>query len=389
MGPDFDVESSIFGRRSNPKVTKGKSKMQAAAAAHAGSAPPSSASSARGTTPLSYVSMAIDPPRSSPTPASQSRPQDAFIERFRSHISSVSINPTEPSTAAFFACLAEEVLRFTLTVLKSPTLKDCPLPPGMCGTSSFEFALTQVIALAGPPPPEPPPTPTPTTTKAACPCPLEVKTTVTPQKSKKARLLNPALPPTYTASAKHAPAKAVAAPCKGNKPKVTGVTVPPLVRPPPVVPTTTSSSSWRHQRRKGKHTTHGPSHHGIKLIPPAGSSIRASAITPDILREVNSHLKSDVKSDVVLESTSDISGGIFIAASKVPTPADVACALKHVRRLVPITGAVPIKADPATSTSSKVINAPHISCAPHLALALVLRGWTFQIPLLAAMLATS
>jgi hypothetical protein len=52
-------------------------------------------------------------------------------------------------------------------------------------------------------------------------------------------------------------------------------------------------------------------------------------------------------------------------ASIVPTPAEVACALKHIRRLVPTSGIVPIKADPATSTSFlKVIDVPHIPALP-------------------------
>jgi hypothetical protein len=40
-------------------------------------------------------------------------------------------------------------------------------------------------------------------------------------------------------------------------------------------------------------------------------------------------------------------------------PSDVACALKHVRRLLPVSSLIPIKADPATSTSYlKVVNVP-------------------------------
>jgi hypothetical protein len=64
-------------------------------------------------------------------------------------------------------------------------------------------------------------------------------------------------------------------------------------------------------------------------------------------------------SDIILESAFDTGTGIFIAASAVPSPSDVACVLKHVRRLLPVSGLVPIKADPATSTSYlKVVDVP-------------------------------
>jgi hypothetical protein len=165
-----------------------------------------------------------------------------------------------------------------------------------------------------------------------------------------------------TASRKRAPASAVAAPPRRDKFKATDTAPKPAAPPANFLP---SSSSRCRRRRKGKHTAHGPSRRGIKLTPPAGSSIRAASFTPEILREINSHLKNDVGSDVVLESSFDLGTGIFLAASTVPSPSDVACALKHVRRLLPMSGLIPIKADPASSTSYlKVVDVPLVAAAP-------------------------
>ncbi|EKM73287.1 hypothetical protein AGABI1DRAFT_135139, partial [Agaricus bisporus var. burnettii JB137-S8] len=76
---------------------------------------------------------------------------------------------------------------------------------------------------------------------------------------------------------------------------------------------------------------------------------------------INTHLKNDVSSDVILEHAEDSGSGIFVAASRVPTPSETACVLKHIRRLVTVTGIVPIKSTPVTSTSFlKVIDVPMI-----------------------------
>jgi hypothetical protein len=308
--------------------------------------------STRNTTPLSYASAPFSPAtssgsRSTPTPSARSNPNNRFISSMHSHV--VAFPHHSPPPPLFFR-FAEEVLGFVWHVLRNPHLKDNPLPPGMCGTSSFEVALAQIIAQCGPPPPE--------TASTATPHPLSSghETAVPPQPSKKAKAFHPAPPVMSTASRKCAPASAVAAPPRRDKSKATDAAPKPAAPPANLLP---SSSSRRRRRRKGKHTAHGPSRHGIKLTPPARSSIRAASFTPEILREINSHLKSDVSYDVVLESSFDLGTGIFLAASTVPSPSDVACALKHVRRLLPVSGLIPIKADPASSTSYlKVVDVP-------------------------------
>jgi hypothetical protein len=84
-----------------------------------------------------------------------------------------------------------------------------------------------------------------------------------------------------------------------------------------------------------------------------------------MLWDINNHLKDDVSSDIILEHFMDVKAGIFIAASRVPTSSETACVLKHVRRLVTISGVVLIQAVPVTSTSFlKVIDVPHIPAEP-------------------------
>jgi hypothetical protein len=135
---DFDVGSSIFGEHSGSKAKRAKGNMARALRVPATPTSSTPAPSTSGTTPLSDVLMAS--PASSlgsrvqatPTPLHRPSPQDLFIGPFRHHIQSLdsSLDYNKPSCAAFFACLAEEVLAFTLVTLKNPALKDCTLPPG-------------------------------------------------------------------------------------------------------------------------------------------------------------------------------------------------------------------------------------------------------------------
>jgi hypothetical protein len=255
------------------------------------------------------------------------------------------------------------VLDFIHLVLSTPALKDHTIH-GPGSITSFEVTLTQIIAFTGPPPPEvaaaaPPPPPAQSATH---PHPADVETAVTPQKAKRVKFqLAPPINP--AASKKHAPAPAVAAPqCHDTNKTVDAAPKPAAPMAPPPL---SSSSSCRRRRCKGKHTTHGPLRRGIQLMPPAGSSIRANAIIPELIREVNSHLGKDVDSDIILESAFDSGTSMLIAASTVPSPSDIACVLKHVRCLISVPGLVPIKAEPATSTSYlKVVDVPFIAATP-------------------------
>jgi hypothetical protein len=340
---------------------KGKGKTGGALGNYARAMATEQPPSLRDMTPLLYAAAPFSPGASlalsTPTPLSRSSPQDRFIQAMHGHVVAF---PQYLPPPPLFARFAEEVLGFVWQVLRNPHLKDQPLPHGMCGTSSFEVALTQIIAQSGPPPPEAAPLAPPPVPSTTQPCPADMDSAVTPQKPKRVKSLHPAPPLTSAASKKHAPAPAVAAPQHCSNTKASDTALKPAA---PTADPSSSSSKRRCWRRKGKHTAHSPLRHGIQLTPPAGSSIHANSITPELIQEINTHLRKDVDSDIILESAFDTGTGIFIAASAVPSPSDVACVLKHMRHLLPVSGLVPIKADPTTSYL-KVVDVLLVSAEP-------------------------
>jgi hypothetical protein len=368
MAMDHLVAEEILGKRPGSKAMKGKGNM-ARAQQGLSATPTSSLSLARGTTPLSYALMAVDPSLpavSSPVPSSPSPKTHRLLvhdKRFIVAFKTKTELLPQHGPVPIFTALSERVLNFIHLVLITPALKDHAIH-GPGGITPFEVALAQIIAFTGLPPAEtaaiaPLPPPAPST---MCPHPADVKTAVTPQKAKRVKfqlapLINPA------ALKKHAPAPTVAAPqCRDTNKTVDATPKPATPKAPPPLSSLSSRRCWRH---KGKHTTHGPSRRGIQLTPPAGSSIHANTITPELIWEVNSHLRKDVDSGIILESAFNSGTGIFIATSAVPSPSDVACVLKHVRRLIPVPGLVPIKAKPATSMSYlKVVDVPLVAAAP-------------------------
>ncbi|KAF7779113.1 hypothetical protein Agabi119p4_3458 [Agaricus bisporus var. burnettii] len=118
------------------------------------------------------------------------------------------------------------------------------------------------------------------------------------------------------------------------------------------------------KRRQGKHTAHGASRRGIILTPPAGSSVTAESFSPGVLNGLNQVLRSDVKSNITLTHATVDGNGIFLAASRVPTAAEIQFVLKHVRRTFP-NKTTPIVHSPATSTSYlKIVDIPHVPASP-------------------------
>jgi hypothetical protein len=206
--------------------------------------------------------------------------------------------------------------------------------------------------MSGPPLPTPatPTTIPPPVEKATRPLAPKHKATVPPPPSKKPRPAAPA-PLPRSAAPKRGPAKAVAAPRRGKS----------AIQPAP----TPAVLKKRNKHRKGRkrHTNHGLLRCGVQLTPPAGSNIHAINITPDMLRDINKHLKDDIASDIGLEYSMDVKVGIFISATRVPS--ETTCVLKHVRRLVTILGILPIQSAAITSTTYlKVIDVPHIPAKP-------------------------
>ncbi|KAF7762583.1 hypothetical protein Agabi119p4_9176 [Agaricus bisporus var. burnettii] len=130
--------------------------------------------------------------------------------------------------------------------------------------------------------------------------------------------------------------------------------------PSNAAPVSFRAPSAPRKRRQGKHTSHGASRRAIILTPPADSPVTAASFTPEVINNLNRLLKNDVKSDVILTHASVEGNGICIAASRVPSPAEVAFVLKHVRRIFPSPN-TPIGHSPITSTSYlKVVDIPHV-----------------------------
>ncbi|KAF7763801.1 hypothetical protein Agabi119p4_8338 [Agaricus bisporus var. burnettii] len=132
--------------------------------------------------------------------------------------------------------------------------------------------------------------------------------------------------------------------------------------PPPkdAAPVSFRAPSAPRKRRQGKHTSHGASRRAIILTPPADSPVTAASFTPEVINNLNRLLKSDVKSDVILTHATVEGNGICIAASRVPSPSEIAFVLKHVRRIFPSPN-VPIGHSPITSTSYlKIVDIPHV-----------------------------
>jgi hypothetical protein len=186
MATDHLVEEAVFSKRSGSKATKGKGNMARAQWSSSATPMPSS-SSARGTTPLSYASMAIDrssPAVSLPAPSSPS-PKTLRLsphnERFISAFKAKTGLFPQHGPVPVYTALSEQVLDFIHMVLITPVLKDHTVH-GPGGITSFEVALAQIIAFAGPPPPEAAaaaPPPLPPVPSATRPHPADVETAVT------------------------------------------------------------------------------------------------------------------------------------------------------------------------------------------------------------------
>ncbi|KAF7763786.1 hypothetical protein Agabi119p4_8323 [Agaricus bisporus var. burnettii] len=338
-------------------------------------------------TPLSYTSVPVPldnrsptPFPSTPTPAPTSTPssgrsrtltagQKGMIKLVNTSIVMLDdIEPEHPLYAPFTDC----ILRATHTLIRRRDL-DGYNTSSVAGIGSFSEQLAKIIGMVDPPPrafePTPPP-PTPSGTATPRPRSPSADMDMTPRKSKKAKPAQPTPPPPPQPPVF---GKDPVLP-KNNSYAKAAARRPPPQRPPPrpqapaapAAPApTTPASKPSGKKRRARHTCHGASRRGVFLTPPAGSSIRANHISPAMLAEINTHLKNDVSSDVILEHAEDSGSGIFIAASRVPTSSKVACVLKHIRRLVTVAGIVPIKSTPVTSTSFlKVIDVPMVPAEP-------------------------
>jgi hypothetical protein len=217
MGGDFDVASLIFGPRT-PTRKKGKQSITGQMRMTSLLPPPATPSVS--TTLLLYATASP----MTPAPSTFSTPcpwprysADPLAKRIHEFILLMQDPAYNVLSSPRFAELAEQLLAFTWKVLQDPSLKDHPLPQSICGPTSFEAGLAQIIAMSGPPPPTPAaPTPIPPPVeKAARPLAPEHEAAVPPPPSKKPRPAALA-PLPRSAASRHAPAKAVAAPRRGK-----------------------------------------------------------------------------------------------------------------------------------------------------------------------------
>ncbi|KAF7761139.1 hypothetical protein Agabi119p4_10548 [Agaricus bisporus var. burnettii] len=338
-------------------------------------------------TPLSYTSVpvALDkcsptPFPSTPTPAPTSTPstgrsrtltagQKGMLKLVNTSIVMLDdIEPEHPLYAPFTDC----ILRAAHVLIKRRDL-DGYKTSSVAGIGSFSEQLAKIIGSVDPPPrafESTPPPPTPSGTATPRPRSPSADMDMTPRKSKKAKPAQPTPPPPPQPPVF---GKDPVLP-KNNSYAKAAARRPPPQRPPPrpqapaapaALAPITPASKPSGKKRRARHTCHGASRRGVFLTPPAGSSIRAAHVSPAMLAEINTHLKNDVSSDVILEHSEDSGSGIFIAASRVLNSSETTCVLKHIRRLITVAGVVPIKSSPVTSTSYlKVIDVPMIPAEP-------------------------
>jgi hypothetical protein len=149
------------------------------------------------------------------------------------------------------------------------------------------------------------------------------------------------------------------------KPKEAALAGPPALPkcPPPseapAVPR--AGPAKRPSRRQGKHTVHGPSRRGIIITPPGKMILRASSLNPVLLNKINILLAKDLKVlDLMITASFDTGPSVFLDTTRVPSTAETAFVLKHVRNHFELPeGSKPITTTPSKSTSYlKVVDIP-------------------------------
>jgi hypothetical protein len=149
------------------------------------------------------------------------------------------------------------------------------------------------------------------------------------------------------------------------KPRESATPAPPSLpkRPPPLEAPAVSRAgpAKRPSRRQGKHTVHGPSRRGIILTPPGKMILWATSFKPEFLNKLNILLDKDLKvSDLMITAAFDSGPAVFLDTTRVPTSAETAFVLKHVRNHFELPeGATPITTSTPRSTSYlKIVDIP-------------------------------
>ncbi|EKM74181.1 hypothetical protein AGABI1DRAFT_133537 [Agaricus bisporus var. burnettii JB137-S8] len=117
------------------------------------------------------------------------------------------------------------------------------------------------------------------------------------------------------------------------------------------------------RRKQGKHTVHSPSRRGIIISPLRKVRLGAHKFKVEFINKLNKLLLTDLKvDDLLIEHAAEHGESTFLATTRVPTSAECAFVLKHVRAHFTIEGredAGPITLATPTSTSYlKIVDIP-------------------------------
>ena len=131
----------------------------------------------------------------------------------------------------------------------------------------------------------------------------------------------------------------------------------------PAVSVRTPHAKTPVRRKQGKHTVHGPSRRGIIISPPRNVRLGAHKFKVEFINKLNNLLLTDLKvDDLLIEHAAEHGISTFLATTRVPTPAECAFVLKHVRAHFVVEGkenSGPITLSTPMSTSYlKIVDVP-------------------------------
>jgi hypothetical protein len=169
------------------------------------------------------------------------------------------------------------------------------------------------------------------------------------------------VPKPHVKRTKVGPSNPPSKPKEAAPPKVAPPTLSKCPPPSEAPAVSRSVPAKRPSRRQGKHTVHGPSRRGITITPPGKMILRATSFDPVLLNKINILLDKDLKvPDLLLTAAFDSGPSVFIDTTRVPTTAETAFVLKHVRAHFELPeGSKPITTSAPKSTSYlKIVDIP-------------------------------
>ncbi|KAF7770975.1 hypothetical protein Agabi119p4_6949 [Agaricus bisporus var. burnettii] len=173
----------------------------------------------------------------------------------------------------------------------------------------------------------------------------------------------PPHPPRVKFNPPSPPARRASAPALADSAPPPTLSKRPAPSQAPAVSVHTPHAKAHVQRKQGKHTVHGPSHRGIIISPPRKVRLGAHKFKVEFINKLNKLLLTDLKvDDLLIEHAAEHGESTFLATTRVPTSAECAFVLKHVRAHFTIEGredSGPITLSTPTSTSYlKIVDIP-------------------------------